>query len=128
MNNRLLKEIINFGWVGVLCFVIDFGLLYIITNFLGVNYLISASISFSCSVVINYILSIKYVFDVKENTNKIKELFIFICLSAVGLGINQVIMWLGVEKLILNYMFVKIGATGIVMVYNFITRKIVIAK
>ena len=44
-------------------------------------------------------------------------------ISVIGLGINQLIMWAGVEMLALHYMLVKIGATAIVMVWNFITRK-----
>ena len=49
---------------------------------------------------------------------------VFIILSIVGLGINQLIMWICVDKLGIFYMISKIGATAIVMVYNFITRKI----
>jgi putative flippase GtrA len=32
-------------------------------------------------------------------------------------------MWVGVEYLHVYYMIVKIGATAIVMIFNFVTRK-----
>ena len=42
----------------------------------------------------------------------------------IGLVINQVMMWFLVEFLGILYFIAKIFATAVVMVYNFITRKI----
>ena len=49
-------------------------------------------------------------------------------LSLIGLAINEACMWLSVEFLGIHYKLSKIGATGVVMVYNFISRKIFIEK
>ena len=38
--------------------------------------------------------------------------------------INNVLMWAGVELAGVHYLIVKIFATAVVMVWNFITRKI----
>ena len=126
-ENKLVKQIVKFGLVGGLAFIIDYALLFVLTEFLNVYYLISAVISFSVSVIFNYILSVKWVFDVKQKQGP-KEVFIFIALSVVGLGINQLCMWLGVDIFNIHYMIVKLGATFIVMVYNFISRKIFVEK
>lgn len=123
---KLLIQIIKFGFVGGTAFLIDFGILYVLTEYCGINYLISGTISFSVSVIWNYILSVKWVFDVKENSNKTKEMTVFIVLSVIGLGINQLIMWLCVDKLGIYYMISKLIATFIVMIYNFISRKLII--
>ena len=87
----------------------------------------SSVISFSVSVIFNYILSTKWVFSTKEKQT-LKDFVIFVLLSVVGLGINQLIMYLGINKLNIYYMIVKLFATAIVMVYNFITRKLIIEK
>lgn len=121
---KLIEQIMKFGVVGFLCFFIDYFVLFAATDILGINYLISSGISFSVSVIINYILSTKFVFQTKQDTNKMKEFIIFVILSMVGLLINQIIMWFTVEKASIYYMLGKIIATAIVMVYNFITRKI----
>ncbi|PXV87284.1 putative flippase GtrA [Lachnotalea glycerini] len=121
---KLIEQIMKFGVVGFLCFFIDYFVLFAATEYLGINYLISSAISFSVSVIVNYILSIKFVFDTKKDTNKIKEFILFVVLSLIGLGINQIIMWFTVEKMMVYYMLAKIIATAIVMVYNFITRKV----
>jgi putative flippase GtrA len=120
---KLIGQIMKFGVVGFLCFFIDYFVLFAVTEFLGINYLISSAISFSVSVIFNYILSTKFVFDTKEDANKTHEFILFVILSIVGLGINQVIMWFAVEILTIHYMFAKVIATAIVMVYNFISRK-----
>lgn len=126
--NDLFIQIFKFGIVGVVCFVIDYGLMIVLTEVVGIHYLISSGISFSISVSLNYLLSMRFVFESKDNINKILELFIFIILSIVGLGLNELIMWIGAGIIQWNYMVVKIGATAIVLVYNFITRKIFIEK
>ena len=87
-----------------------------------------SGISFSVSVIVNYILSLTFVFDTGKDKNKIAEFVIFVVLSVIGLGINQVLMWVCVEKLHIYYMISKIGVTGVVMVYNFITRKLILEK
>lgn len=126
--NKLTKQILRFGVVGGTAFLIDYGLLYALTEFVGINYLISAAISFSVSVIWNYILSIKWVFTPKDDVSKARQFLIFIVLSIVGLLINEVLMWLFVDLLALYYMLAKIIATAVVMVYNFITRKLIIDK
>ena len=114
----------KFGVVGVIAFVIDYGLLAFCTEILHINYLVSATIGFTVSVVFNYFASMRYVFTHKEGMSKRREFIIFVVLSVIGLGINNGCMWLGVEILGWHYLIVKIGATAIVMVWNFVTRKI----
>lgn len=127
-KNKLFQQIIKFGFVGGTAFVIDAGILFLLTHFLGIYYLISGAISFTVSVVFNYILSIKWVFDAKKNVKKSQELIVFIGLSIVGLGINQLMMWILVDIGHIYYMLSKIIATAVVMVYNFITRKMFIER
>jgi len=125
LENKLFKQIIKFAVVGGLAFVIDYALLYSLTEFMNIHYLISSIISFTVSVIFNYILSIKWVFDVNKKQGT-KEFIVFVVLSTIGLGINSIIMYLMVDKMNIHYMLSKLVATFIVMVYNFITRKIFI--
>ena len=121
---KLIAQFMKFGVVGVIAFVIDYGLLAFCTEILHINYLVSATIGFTVSVVFNYFASMRYVFTHKEGMSKRREFIIFVILSVIGLGINNGCMWLGVEILGWHYLIVKIGATAIVMVWNFVTRKI----
>ena len=127
MNNkktRLWQQITRFAVVGGSAFLIDYGIMILLTELCGINYLSSSAISFTVSVIYNYLLSVHWVFNVTGNRSQKQDFVVFIILSIVGLGINQLIMWICVDKLGIFYMISKIGATAIVMVYNFITRKI----
>ena len=120
---KLIAQIIKFGLVGFLCFFIDYGIMVFLTEVAGVYYLLSSGISFTVSVIVNYILSLTYVFET-EKGNRVKEFVIFVVLSVIGLGVNEAAMWIAVDGLGIHYMISKIGATAVVMVFNFVTRKI----
>lgn len=121
---KLLAQIVKFGIVGVIAFAIDFGVLVFLTEVFGLNPVISATISFIVSVIFNYLASMRYVFSHREGMSRQREFVIFVVLSAVGLGINDALMWLGTEVVTLDYRLVKLVATAVVMVWNFVTRKI----
>ena len=121
---KLIGQIWRFGIVGVICTVIDFGVLTFLKELLGVHYLAANAASFTVSVIANYILSMKYVFHGKKNTSRVREFLIFVVLSALGLLLNQLIMWGTVDGLHIYYVAAKVIATALVMVYNFVTRKL----
>lgn len=125
---KLIEQIFKFGIIGVLAFTIDYGIMILLTEVFNINYLISSGISFTISVIFNYICSMKYVFVGRDDISKEKEFIIFIILSVIGLGINQLVMWLMVDKLGMFYAIVKLFATAVVMVWNFVTRKIFLEK
>lgn len=122
--NKLINQIAKFGVVGVVCFGIDYSLMILLTEFGGLDYLLSSGISFSVSVVVNYLLSMCFVFQSKKNANKTKEFVLFVVLSVTGLMLTEALMWVGVEQFKLRYTFSKVIVTGIVMIYNFVTKKI----
>ncbi|MCI9380640.1 MAG: GtrA family protein [Dorea sp.] len=125
---KLIEQIMKFGVVGFICFGIDYGLMILLTEAAGISYLVSSGLSFSISVIVNYTLSLKFVFETNQENNKIVEFLVFIILSVIGLGINQVLMWVCVDKFHIFYMISKVGVTGVVMVYNFVTRKLILEK
>ena len=121
---RLIAQIMKFGVVGVIAFVIDYGLLIFLTEVFGIDYLVSATISFTVSVIFNYLASMRYVFAHKQGLSRRREFAIFVVLSVIGLAINNVCLWLGVDMFGVDYRISKIVVTAIVMVWNFVTRKI----
>ena len=122
MEKDRLYEIIRFALVGGASFVVDYALLYICTEWLGIHYLYSAAISFTVSVIVNYWLCVVFVFrGAGKQTGR--QAALFIGSSIAGLGINQVCMWLFVEKFGLHYMLAKIGATFIVMFWNYVMKR-----
>lgn len=125
---RLIMQIFKFGIVGVICFLIDYLLMIFITIVLGIDYIISCAVSFVVSNVVNYKLSMKYVFKTNDENSQKFSFISFFIMSVVGLLLTELFMLLFVELLSLHYSISKIVVSGIVMIYNFITRKIFFEK
>lgn len=147
---KLIEQALKFGVVGIVCFFIDYVIGIVVLNILmymfGAEYfqkasIISSALGFTISVIANYILSFKFVFERKEDMNRKAEFVVFLILSIIGLGLNTLIIWIctgpiysniqWLQKVLnetLAYTGAKIIATGIVMVYNFVTRKIFLEK
>ena len=122
-TEHLLVQIFNFGIVGVIATIIDFGFLYLFKSILHLPLILSNTLSFCISVIYNYWASMTFVFDVDKNKSKKRNFILFIIFSIIGLILNDIIVYIITEKIKLYYMLSKIIATIIVMVFNFITRK-----
>lgn len=152
-KKKLLTQILKFGIVGGLSFVIDFVITLIVSAFFrtfGLDVAKAATVGsvfgFCISLIFNYFMSMKFVFERKDDMDRRKEFVIFAILSLIGLGINALIMYFGVnacQKLVASLKesipafltepntitaVVKMFATGVVMVYNFISRKMTLEK
>lgn len=123
---KIFKQIFKFGIIGLIATIIDWTIFFVLNSIVNIQYLISGLIAFLFSFIFNYILSIKWVFDVKKESFLI--LAKFVILSFVGLGLNELLLFLFIDKLLIKVMISKVLSSFIVMIYNFITRKIFIEK
>ena len=121
---KLIAQFMKFGVVGVIAFLIDFGVMVFLTEVFGVPYLISTTVAFIVSVIFNYVASMRYVFVRKEDMSRRREFIIFVALSAIGLVLNDVFMWLLVDLFTIDYRISKIITTVLVALWNFVSRKI----
>ena len=131
LNNKkrkLLLQIFKFLFVGGLAFLIDYISLIICKEVFNLSTLLASAIAFTISVIVNYILSVTWVFEVDETKSKKQNFIIFIIFSIIGLILTEIIMYVGSDILKISYLIVKIVATAIVMVFNFVTRKIFLEK
>lgn len=128
MMKKLLEQIVRFGIVGVIAFVVDYTVLLVLTEVAGIHYLISSAAAFLVSVIFNYILSITFVFETDRRRSKGAQFGLFAIMSAGGLGINQLMMWLLSDVMFIPYQLSKFFATAVVMVYNFVTRKLFLER
>lgn len=133
--NKTILEMIRFIVVGGISFVIDFGLLIVFQElvFKTVEYgvLFSAALSFSASLIIHYFLAVYWVFrehSVSSSSKHVMAGSLFVVTNVVGLGINELSMWVGVSMFAWHYLIVKIVATGVVMVWNYSCQKAFIFK
>lgn len=122
----LMQQIAKFGVVGVIATVIDFGVMNLLHYGLRFDILISNTSGFIISVVFNYLASMKYVFRHRDDMSRRREFIIFFVLSVIGLFLNDAIVVALNQGLSFEANIAKVFATAIVMVYNFVTRKVLL--
>ena len=139
MTDRL-KEILKFAFTGGVCFVIEYAALILLKELLHIPVVAATPIAFLISVVFNYLLCVKWVFDGAQEGSKKAQLG-FLITSVMGLLLNWVIMWaltslFGEDALLFAlfgieikvYMLNKVSATALVMVWNYFTKRYVLKK
>lgn len=90
--------------------------------------IIGTTVGFLVGLIVNYILSILFVFNEKGNSKSAKGFMVFTLLSVVGLGINILGTFIGFDLLHLNQWLVKIVMVFVVLVYNYISKKLLLFK
>jgi len=127
-HRRLMWQFARFLVVGLASFAVDYGIFFVLFHFFGVQYIVASTVSFALSLVLNYFLTLKFVFDAKPGRNVAVEFAIYIGLNVIALGLNQLILFLAVDLLGLSPLIGKLIATAVVLVYNFISRKLLIER
>lgn len=127
-RSPIVVQFARFLVVGGLSFTIDYGLFLALHHGFGVQYLVASSISFAISVVLNYVLTRRYVFDSGDDSNVAVEFMLYLGLNVIALALNQAILFLAVDQMGLAPALGKIVATFVVLVYNFISRKALIER
>ena len=111
---KLIDQILKFGVVGGIAFLIDYGVLMLLSQGFGIDPVLSAAMSFCVSLAFNYLASMRFVFEHRDDISRSREALLFIVLSAVGLMINEACMLVGVAALGSSAMavtFTKLFAT-----------------
>ncbi len=123
LSKDTVKQFSKFAVVGITSLAVDYILLLVLVELLHVDFLIATSASFLASVVVNYSLSMRYVFSRRDDLSRKREFTIFAVLSAVGLGLNDLFMFVGVAVLSIGYQVMKLISTFMVTWYNFFSRR-----
>ena len=134
LNKANIKQFISYFFVGGVAAIVEWVMFFIFANVLQINYFVSTVIAFIFSTTANWILGRITTF--KDNNTykdkKAKEAFLVFIVSAIGLLFNLILMYLFVTVMgfdsSLGKTLSKIAATGIVFIWYFLIRKLVIYK
>jgi putative flippase GtrA len=122
-SSALFQQLRRYTLVGAIAFAFDFTSLFALTRFGGVHYLVAAGIAFLIGLSINYALSIKWVFNRRTIVDKRVEFLLFVVIGLVGLGLNELLIWIFTEMARFHYLASKILSTVFVYLWNFFARK-----
>ena len=130
-----IATVVDFFVMGVVLYIFDPSLYPHFYNvFIGgeepalVAKLVGTGVGFIFGLIANYVLSVIFVFNEKGKSKTVGGFILFAVFSAIGLLIHEFGMYLISDLLSVNEWITKIILTFVVLVYNYISRKIFIFK
>jgi putative flippase GtrA len=139
-NENRLGEAVRFAVSGGVCFLIEFAALVLLRDKAGLDTLIAVPAAFLISVIVNYLMCVRWVFPAAGEQRNAARLG-FLVTSVMGLLLNEGLMLLfrtlfGEDGILLTlgglslaqYMVNKVLATLIVMVWNYFTKRWILYK
>ncbi len=145
-----LGEVIRFVVTGGVCFLIELAALKLFRDVIGLEKLnadggnlgtvLATAIAFLISVIVNYILCVKWVFEGAGEQGNAQRVG-FLITSVIGLFLNMGLMWLfgrlfGEDRVLFQvfsfevkmYLISKSIATVLVMIWNYFTKKWILRR
>lgn len=130
-RKSLAGQFVRYLVTGGLAFIVDFGLFALCLYVFDWHYLLANLVGLVAGLVLNYAMSIVWVFTACKRTlekQKVAEFVLFALVGIAGVGINQLLMYLMVDGFSLNEMLSKIVAAALVLMWNFGARKLLLFK
>src|ERR1700739_1383837 len=121
MKQLINPRILKFGIVGIIGMGIDFGVTWTCKERLRINKYIANSLGFTCALINNYLLNRYWTFNAAASP-VVYQFAKFIIVSLIGLGLNNLLLYLFVKKTKYNFYFLKLCVIGIVFVWNYIAN------
>ncbi|MBX7183348.1 MAG: GtrA family protein [Bacteroidia bacterium] len=117
-EQAFIERFLRFCIIGFIGFAIDFGTTWVGKEKLRMNKYLSNSLGFVLASTINFFLNRMFTFQ-NNNPEILIQFFKFAMVAVVGLGLNNLFVFLFTDKVKLNFYVAKIGAVGIVLFWNF---------
>ena len=120
MNSALtiFRQFVRFGIVGASGMVVDFAVTWLCKEKLRWNKYVSNSLGFILAATNNYIWNRLWTFESRSEAVG-REYLSFLTISVIGLGLNNLVIYLLHDRLKLNFYLSKLIAIGCVTLWNF---------
>lgn len=126
LNYRTFWQFFRYIFVGLLSFITETSLLYLLTDHFKLWYLYSNSIAYIVVFWLNFLLNRFWAFKSKDNLQRQMVLYLF--LFVFNLFASSGMMYLLTSVFKVYYLISKIFAVGLVVSWNFVLYKKVIYK
>ena len=131
---KLIFEFLRYILVGGIAFLVDSGVLALFRELIlnggtSTELFICTALGFIAGLVTNYVLSLVFVFRKSENSGNAKSIggfIIFTVVGLIGLGLTELGMYVGVYVFCWHYLITKVLVAGLVMVWNYVGRKVLV--
>ncbi len=117
-------QLFRYGLVSVLSLAVDFGGLWLLTEKAGLHYLLSAVLSYGAGMLVNYLLSVLWVFPTRKLKSRAVELGAFVAIGLAGMAINEALLWLLTDVVRLHYLGSRAISAVVGFLWKFAVRKV----
>lgn len=129
LSSKNIRQLLSYFGVGGTAALVEWLCFYLLEKLFNLPYLLATALAFIASTTVNWILGRMFTF--KESAykeKKLREAVLVFIVSAFGLAFNLLLMTFFVELLGMNTNLLKtvakVLATGIVFIWNFLSRKL----
>ncbi len=127
-TDNVIVQLFRYFVVSGLSLVIDFCTLFLFTDLLRIHYLASSVLSYSIGLLINYYISVNWVFASRTYGDRRKEFTIFAAIGIAGLGINTLVMWVCTGLFSLYYLAARVISAAIGYTWKYVARRLILFR
>lgn len=121
-----MRQVVRYCISGTISTIADFFVTVALKEWLDVIPRIAAVCGFLVSIIISYTFATLWIFDQHRFDRRIYEILGYLFVTMVGAGLTWSIMYLGVNLIGIHYIIVKVFAVGVVTIWNFCAKKILV--
>lgn len=118
---ELFRQFVRFTGVGMVSAIGHYGLLILLVQAARIDAVPASAAGATLGAIINYALNYRFTFrsDKRHRESVLK----FLIVALVGLGLNTLYMWIGVDLLGLHYLLAQVLTTGLVLIWSFLGNR-----
>lgn len=124
------RELIMYGFFGVLTTLVDWASYWVMTDLLRVDYMAAAFLSQILAILFAYVTNRRFVFDSRVHGARAVavEMVKFFGARGFSLLLNMLVMYAGVDLLHFNDKVIKVIASVLVIIANYILSKLFVFR
>ena len=124
----LLEQLIRYGFVGGIAALTEWATFFLFDGIVHWHYMVATVLSFLIATFVNWAVGRCTMFQNAAKGGTACEILGIYFVSGIGLVLNLFLMFFFVEKIGIRNAVAKITATGLVCIWNFISRKLFIYR
>lgn len=122
----ILSQFCRYVVVGGAAFSVDYSLFFILLGKAALHYLVAATLAYLAGLVVNYLLSVAWVFDYRRLSHRGQEFAVFAAIGLGGVVLNGLLIHAIAAGLQLPYLQAKPWAAVVILLCNFGARKLLL--
>lgn len=123
-TRKELATIWRYGLGSTISYIINLLIIWIMTDMLGVHYLLSSIVGYASIVISSYIFSVTWIFTERKIASKGKEFVAFMLITVFAILMNLLSMWFFTDYLGWYYIISNITTNFLATIWGYVPKKI----